>query len=66
MSSDLNEQRAAWHASVEEWSALEETAEAMIPLIGSMYRTKNVVTTLYGRGLVNRSATDVVKLHKCG
>ncbi len=39
-----------------EWIDREALAEAMIPLIGQLYRNNNVVTSIYGRGLINRSS----------
>ena len=48
----------------EEWSGREELAEAMIPLIGRLYRKNNVVTSIYGRKLINQSAIDIIKAHR--
>lgn len=42
------------------WSQDEECAEAMIPIIGSMYRKYNTVTTLFGRGLTNQGTVFIV------
>jgi glyceraldehyde 3-phosphate dehydrogenase len=39
-------------------------AEAMIPIIGRLYRHNNVVTSIYGRGLVNESAIHIIKAHR--
>ena len=36
----------------------------MIPLIGRLYRTNNVVTSVYGRGLVNKSVVGLLKAHR--
>lgn len=48
----------------EDWSGREELAEAMIPLIGRLYRKNNVVTSIYGRKLINQSAIDIIKAHR--
>ncbi|MFJ2617721.1 glyceraldehyde-3-phosphate dehydrogenase [Glutamicibacter sp. NPDC087344] len=48
----------------EEWSGREELAEAMIPLIGRLYRKNNVVTSVYGRKLINQSVIDIIKAHR--
>ncbi|MBM7768395.1 glyceraldehyde-3-phosphate dehydrogenase [Glutamicibacter nicotianae] len=48
----------------QEWSGREELAEAMIPLIGRLYRRNNVVTSVYGRKLINQSAIDIIKAHR--
>ncbi len=47
-----------------EWIDREALAEAMIPLIGQLYRNNNVVTSIYGRGLINRSVIDILKAHR--
>src|SRR5574344_2713484 len=36
----------------------------MIPLVGQLYRNNNVITSIYGRGLINRSAIAVLKAHR--
>ena len=47
-----------------EWIDREALAEAMIPLIGHLYRNNNVVTSIYGRGLINRSVIALLKAHR--
>ncbi|OUY07527.1 glyceraldehyde-3-phosphate dehydrogenase [Acinetobacter populi] len=46
------------------WKNREEIAERMIALIGQLYREKNIVTTIYGRSLVNRSVIQILKAHR--
>ena len=46
-----------------DWKKREALAEAMIPIIGQLYR-KNVVVYCYGRALHNRSVTDIMKTHR--
>lgn len=46
------------------WIGREERAEAMIPIIGSLYRDHGVVTSVHGRRLLNRSAIGLLKAHK--
>ena len=46
-----------------DWKDREALAEAMIPIIGKLYR-KNVVTYCYGRALYNQSVTDIMKTHR--
>lgn len=36
----------------------------VLPNPGELYRTRNVVVTLYGRSLVNKSVIDIIKTHK--
>lgn len=47
-----------------DWIDREAQAEAMIPLIGRLYRENNVVTGIHGRQLVNQSAIDILKAHR--
>ncbi|WP_455230680.1 glyceraldehyde-3-phosphate dehydrogenase [Geopseudomonas aromaticivorans] len=47
-----------------EWIDREALAEAMIPLIGQLYRNNNVVTSIYGRGLIKRSVIGILKVHR--
>ncbi|MYD44167.1 MAG: glyceraldehyde-3-phosphate dehydrogenase [Gammaproteobacteria bacterium] len=46
-----------------DWKRREEKAEAMIPIIGKLYR-KNVVTYCYGRALYNQNVTDIMRTHR--
>ena len=51
-------------ACLQDWMDREATAEAMIPLLGSLYRKKNIVTSVYGRPIINRSVIDLLKAHR--
>lgn len=46
------------------WMGIEALAEAMIPVIGRLYRENNVVTSIHGRSLVSKSAIDILKVHR--
>jgi len=46
-----------------DWKEREALAEAMIPLIGGLYR-KNVVTYCYGRAMYNQNVTQLMKTHR--
>jgi glyceraldehyde 3-phosphate dehydrogenase len=46
------------------WINREELAEAMIPLIGRLYRDNNVVTSVHGRSLINQSVVGLLKAHR--
>ena len=46
-----------------DWKEREALAEAMIPLIGRLYRN-NVVTYCYGKALNNQSVTQLMKAHR--
>ncbi len=47
-----------------DWKDREATAEAMIPLIGRLYRQNNVVTSIYGRAVINQSVIGILKSHR--
>ncbi|RAU17271.1 glyceraldehyde-3-phosphate dehydrogenase [Nitrincola tibetensis] len=47
-----------------DWNARESITEAMIPLIGRMYRERNVEISVYGRVIVKRSVIDIIKAHR--
>lgn len=46
-----------------DWKQREALAEAMIPIIGRLYR-RNVVTYCYGRALYNQSVLQIMKTHR--
>lgn len=46
-----------------DWKEREALAEAMIPIIGRLYR-KNVVAYCYGRALHNQSVIQIMKTHR--
>ncbi len=47
-----------------DWKQREEIAEAMLPIIGRLYRDHGVVITVYGRSLVHGSMVDILKAHR--
>jgi glyceraldehyde 3-phosphate dehydrogenase len=47
-----------------DWKEREATAESMIPMVGRLYRDRNVETSVYGRLIVKRSVIDVIKAHR--
>ncbi|GGX90493.1 glyceraldehyde-3-phosphate dehydrogenase [Litchfieldella qijiaojingensis] len=48
----------------EEWQSNEALAEEMIPLLGTLYRNYNIVTSLFGRSLINQSVIRILKDHR--
>ena len=46
------------------WTASEELAERMIPLVGALKRERDVVTSLHGHRLLGLSATGLVEVHE--
>ena len=51
-------------AVLESWIEREAMAEAMIPLIGRLYRNNNVLTSIHGRSLINQSVIAILKAHR--
>lgn len=51
-------------AYLNEWMERESIAEDMIPLIGNLYRKRNVITSIYGRPIINRSVVQLLKSHR--
>ena len=39
-------------------------AEGMIPAVGSLYRRRGVIVTVFGRKLMNASTIDIIKAHQ--
>lgn len=46
------------------WKNREELAESMIPMIGKLYREKDVTVSIYSRSLVNKSVIQILKAHR--
>jgi len=51
-------------ACLQDWMDRETIAESMIPLIGGLYRKKSIVSSIYGRPVINRSVIDLLKAHR--
>ncbi|TVP57204.1 MAG: glyceraldehyde-3-phosphate dehydrogenase [Halomonadaceae bacterium] len=47
-----------------DWTEREALTEAMIPIIGRLYRKNNVVTSIYGRAIINQSVINIMKSHR--
>ncbi len=47
-----------------DWKEREALAEAMIPLVGKLYRVNNVKTYIYGKSLVNQSVLEIMQAHR--
>ena len=50
-------------SSLDVWMNREALAEAMVPVIGRLYRENNVVTSIHGRSLINKSTVQILKEH---
>jgi len=42
----------------------QNLAEQMIPAVGSLYRNRGVIITVFGRKLMNSSTIDIIKAHQ--
>lgn len=50
--------------TLSQWQQKEEIAESMIPLIGRLYRNNDVITSIYGRQIINQSTIGLLKSHR--
>ncbi len=48
----------------ETWRDREATAEAMIPMIGRLYRDRDVITYIFGVKVVRESAVGIMRAHR--
>ncbi|NYG57392.1 glyceraldehyde 3-phosphate dehydrogenase [Nocardioides daedukensis] len=46
------------------WKSREALAEAMIPIIGQLYRERDVTILVHSRSLVNKSVISILKTHR--
>src|SRR5699024_4246748 len=46
------------------WNDEERAAEAMIPLIGALYREQSVEISVFGQLMVKRTVNDIIKAHE--
>jgi glyceraldehyde 3-phosphate dehydrogenase len=51
-------------ASLDDWAKKQTAAEELIPLVGRLYRENDVLLTLFGRSLLNKSVTGMIKAHR--
>ncbi len=47
-----------------DWKEREALAEGMVPLVGKLYREKNVKSYIYGHSLYNESVIDIMQSHR--
>lgn len=47
-----------------DWKQREALAEGLIPLVGKLYREKNVKSYIYGHSLYNESVIEVMQAHR--
>ncbi|MET1006652.1 MAG: glyceraldehyde-3-phosphate dehydrogenase [Propionibacteriaceae bacterium] len=46
------------------WTDREAAAEIMVALIGRLFRSHGVITSVYGRSLVNQPVRTILKIHR--
>jgi glyceraldehyde 3-phosphate dehydrogenase len=51
-------------ARLDDWAKKQTAAEELIPLVGRLYRENDVLLTLFGRSLLNKSVTGMIKAHR--
>ncbi len=49
---------------LDNWEKNEEAAEAMVPLVGSLYRDQSVEISVFGRLIVKRTVNDIMQAHE--
>ena len=52
------------HLILNDWENSERAAEAMIPIIGQLYRERSVEISVFGQLLVKRNVNDILKAHE--
>lgn len=56
--------KAAVDQTLLRWQEKEALAESMIPIIGRLYRNNNVITSIFGRQIINQSTMGLLKTHR--
>ncbi len=51
-------------ATLRDWTRQQQCAEAMVPIIGQLYREHGVIITVFGNSLVNKSPLEILELHR--
>lgn len=49
---------------LKDWEKNEEAAEAMVPLVGSLYRDRYVEISVFGRLIVKRTVNEIMQAHE--
>ena len=66
MSDSTSQARSKSERALQEWSQQQRQSEAMVPIIGELYREHGVIVTLFGNSLVNKSPLEILELHRIG
>jgi glyceraldehyde 3-phosphate dehydrogenase len=49
---------------LQHWTRQQRGAEAMVPIIGDLYREHGIIVTVFGNSLVNKSPLEIIELHR--
>ncbi len=60
----MGNQRAEAEEIHTRWLSKVQVAEETIPIIGRLYRERNVVPHIFGRSLVNKTGISIIKAHR--
>ena len=52
------------NTKLQEWNTKSELAEQILPGVGRLFRNNDVLLTIYGRSLLNKSTIGIVKAHR--
>lgn len=63
-STEQTEKAEKSERTLQNWTRQQRNAEAMVPIIGELYRGHGVIITLFGNSLVNKSPLEIVELHR--
>ena len=58
----VSDQRADGYLA--DWKLREQNAEAMVPIIGRLFRKHGVIVTIFGNYLVNKDPIEILKVHR--
>lgn len=61
---DMTDNKSDKH--LEKYMKSQTLAEEMIPVVGNLYRKRNVIVTIFGRKLMNSNTIEIIKAHKLG
>ena len=50
--------------TLRQWSQQQRNAEAMVPIIGELYREHGIIVTVFGNSLVNKSPLEILEVHR--
>ncbi|MBW1882766.1 MAG: glyceraldehyde-3-phosphate dehydrogenase [Deltaproteobacteria bacterium] len=60
----MNRRSDKSEATLREWTQQQRNAEAMVPIIGQLYREHGVIITVFGTSRVNKSPLEILTVHR--